>query len=127
MAANMEAVLKVKLLGYFKEKLVQIFAPKDLVTTEKEGLMSKEDKAKLNGIQAGATNYQHPSTHGADMITETTDRKWTSPTEKQAWNDAKAKVEQLRTEYDAHVGGITEVTDVEVKALLDKAGLTEIA
>lgn len=126
MAANMEAVLKVKLLAYFKEKLVQIFAPKDLVSTTKEGLMSKEDKTKLDGIEAGATNYQHPSTHGADMITETTDRKWTSPAEKQSWNDAKTAGEQLRKDYDAHIAGITEVTDAEVKTLLDNAGLTEI-
>lgn len=127
MAVNVEAVVKVKLLGYFKTQLAKIFAPKDKATTIKEGLMSAEDKAKLDGIQEGATNYQHPSTHGADMITETADRKWTSPTEKQAWNDAKAAGEQLRKDYDAHVAGITEVTDVEVKSMLDNAGLTEIA
>lgn len=127
MAVNMEAVLKVKLLGYFKEKLVEIFAPKDLATQEKEGLFSKEDKAKLDGIENNATNYQHPDTHSASMIEETESRKWTSPAEKQAWNDAKTAGETLRTEYDAHIAGITEVSDAEVKELLDKAGLTEIA
>lgn len=127
MAVNMEAVLKVKLLGYFKEKLVEIFAPKDLATTEKEGLFSKEDKAKLDGIATNANKYEHPATHSASMIEETETRKWTSPAEKQAWNDAKKAGETLRTEYDAHIAGITEVADAEVKQMLDDAGLTEIA
>ena len=127
MAANMEAVLKVKLLGYFKSKLVEIFAPKDLAKPEKEGLMSKEDKAKLDGIATNANKYEHPTSHSASMIDETENRKWTSPQEKQAWNTAKANGEQLRKDYDAHIAGITEVTDAEVKTLLDNAGLTEIA
>lgn len=33
-----------------------------------------------------ATDYTHPSTHSADMITESTSRKWVSPTEKTTWN-----------------------------------------
>ena len=123
---NNEAIVKVKLLAYFKEKLTQIFAPKDLVTTTKEGLMSKEDKIKLNGIDANANNYQHPSTHAASMITETADRKWLTPTQIGNWDAAKTAGEKLRTEYDAHIAGITEVTDAEVKAMLDGVGLTEV-
>ena len=40
-------------------------------TTSAAGLMSAADKAKLNGIAAGANNYTytHPSTHPASMIT----------------------------------------------------------
>lgn len=33
------------------------------------GLMSAADKAKLDGIAAGANNYAHPSSHPASMIT----------------------------------------------------------
>lgn len=36
-------------------------ASKDVATTNMDGLMSKADKAKLNGIAASANNYVHPS------------------------------------------------------------------
>ncbi|WP_139992622.1 hypothetical protein [Paenibacillus paridis] len=38
-------------------------------TTTTAGLQSAADKAKLDGIAAGANNYTHPSTHAASMIT----------------------------------------------------------
>lgn len=38
-------------------------------TTSAAGLMSSDDKIKLNGIASGANNYSHPSTHSASMIT----------------------------------------------------------
>ncbi len=126
MAVNMEAVLKIKMLAYFKEQLVKIFAPKDLVTTTKEGLMSKDDKAKLDAIEEGATNYQHPATHSADMITETTNKKWLTPTQISTWDAAKATADDTKNRFDAHVASVVEVTDAEVKELLDAAGLTEI-
>jgi hypothetical protein len=44
-------------------------ATKDLATQSANGLMSFGDKAKLDGIQAGATNYTHPLTHPYSMIT----------------------------------------------------------
>lgn len=40
-------------------------------TTTAAGFMSKEDKAKLNGIASGANSYTHPASHPASMITET--------------------------------------------------------
>lgn len=39
------------------------------VTTTADGIMSKEDKIKLDGIAANANNYVHPSTHPATIIT----------------------------------------------------------
>lgn len=38
-------------------------------TTTAAGFMSKDDKAKLDGISANANNYSHPSSHPASMIT----------------------------------------------------------
>jgi hypothetical protein len=38
-------------------------------TTERDGIMSKYDKAKLDTIEAGANNYTHPDTHPYSMIT----------------------------------------------------------
>lgn len=42
-----------------KKKLASLSAP-DVATTENNGLMSSADKAKLDGIEAGANNYTHP-------------------------------------------------------------------
>ena len=42
-----------------KKKLASLSDP-DVATTENNGLMSSADKAKLNGIEAGANNYTHP-------------------------------------------------------------------
>ena len=42
-----------------KNKLASLSDP-DVATTENNGLMSSADKAKLNGIEAGANNYTHP-------------------------------------------------------------------
>lgn len=38
-------------------------------TTSASGLMSKDDKTKLNGIATGANKYTHPTSHAASMIT----------------------------------------------------------
>lgn len=43
-----------------KKKLASLSDPKP-VTTENNGLMSSADKAKLDGIEAGANNYTHPT------------------------------------------------------------------
>ena len=38
-------------------------------TSAADGLMTKADKAKLDGVEAGANNYTHPASHPASMIT----------------------------------------------------------
>lgn len=43
-----------------KEKLATLADP-NVATTENNGLMSSADKAKLDGIEAGANNYTHPT------------------------------------------------------------------
>jgi len=44
-------------------------AEKIIATAIADGLMSKTDKSKLDGIAAGANNYVHPGSHPASMIT----------------------------------------------------------
>ena len=44
-------------------------APRDLSSITTKGLMSPEDKLKLNGIEDNANKYIHPATHPASMIT----------------------------------------------------------
>lgn len=127
MAVNMDAVLKVRLLGYFKEQLVKIFAPKDLATVDKEGLLSAADKAKLDGIEENATNYQHPDTHPATIIVEDDTHKFITAAERVKWDGATTAVNALRAEYDAHIDSIVEITEAEVDTMLVDAGLGPIS
>ena len=48
-------------------------------------------KTKLDGIEAGANNYTHPSTHPASMITESTEKRFVSDSEKTSWNNKEDK------------------------------------
>lgn len=54
-----------------------------LATPAKDGFMSKEDKAKLDGVN----NYTHPSTHAATMITEDVTHRFVTDAEKNKWNN----------------------------------------
>ena len=57
-----------------------------VATTSTNGLMSKADKSKLDGIATGANNYTHPSSHAATMITEDTTHRFVTDAEKSTWN-----------------------------------------
>lgn len=58
-----------------------------MATPTVDGKMSKEDKAKLDGIALNANNYVHPTTHPATMITEDATHRFVSDTEKSTWNN----------------------------------------
>ena len=62
-------------------------------TTSADGLMAKEDKEKLDGIDEGANNYQHPANHPASMITEDATHRFVTDTEKQTWANKYTKEE----------------------------------
>ena len=68
-------------------------------TSSKAGLMSTEDKTKLDGIEANANNYTHPESHPASMITESTDKRFVSDTEKADWN-AKETTDGAQSKAD---------------------------
>ncbi|MCM3294123.1 hypothetical protein M3661_28920 [Paenibacillus sp. MER 180] len=50
------------------------------------GFMTGEDKAKLDGVQAGANNYVHPTTHPPSIIAQDANNRFVSDTEKATWN-----------------------------------------
>lgn len=52
---------------------------------------------KLNGVATGANNYSHPSNHPASMITQDSNNRFVSDTEKGKWNSKTGK-------YSANVG-----------------------
>lgn len=75
------------------KKLNDDKAPKDVATTSKDGLMSKTDKSKLDGIASGANAYVHPSKHPASIITEDATHRFLTDAERkliQAWETFKA-------------------------------------
>ena len=59
---------------------------------------TNEEKNKLANIEAEANKYEHPSTHSASMITETSSKRFVSDTEKQNWNN-KIDKSQITDEY----------------------------
>lgn len=75
-----------------------------------DGLMSSQDKfildnakTKLDGIEEGALNNPHPSTHDATMINETTELQFASQDEKDAWADkyTQSQVDQMLSDMEA--------------------------
>ena len=57
-----------------------------VVTHSANGLMSAADKKKLDGVAAGANNYQHPATHPASVIVQDSTHRFVTDTEKTTWN-----------------------------------------
>lgn len=55
-------------------------------STTQNGLMSKEDKSKLDGVATGANKYVHPSTHPASIITQDSSNRFVTDAEKATWN-----------------------------------------
>lgn len=78
-------------LKELQEKAVEASALAGKVDKEPgKGLSSADftvvEKTKLAGIQTGATNYQHPTTHPATMITEDPTHRFVTDVEKTNWN-----------------------------------------
>ena len=62
-----------------------------VVTQSANGLMSAADKKKLDGVAAGANNYQHPATHPASVIVQDSTHRFVTDTEKSSWNNKAAR------------------------------------
>ena len=58
-------------------------------TSTADGLMSKEDKAKLDNLEDNLSKYEHPETHPATMITQDTTHRFVTDSQISTWN-AKA-------------------------------------
>ena len=72
-------------------------AEKTPATHAADGLMSAADKTQLDGIAAGANNYQHPATHAASMIAEDATHRFATDAEKAKWN-LEYTIEKVATE-----------------------------
>ncbi len=69
------------------ENIANSKAPMTTATNVKDGLMSATDKAKLNAVADGATNYVHPSTHQPSIIAQDANNRFVTDTEKTTWNN----------------------------------------
>jgi hypothetical protein len=71
-----------------------------------DGLLTKEDKVKLDNIEENANFYEHPSTHSARIIEQTEDLTFISTEERNYWN---AKADNKRATI--FVDGVMSNTD----------------
>lgn len=83
-------------------------ADKTLASPTVNGLMTAADKAKLNGIAANANNYTHPTNHPPSIITQDSNNRFVTDTEKSNWNaketttGAQAKANAVQTNLTNH-------------------------
>lgn len=71
----------------------------DAATSDKDGFMAKTDKVKLDSL----TNYTHPDSHPASMITEDASHKFVTDEQITSFNDKYTKVETnnlLKRKFD---------------------------
>lgn len=61
-------------------------AAETVATKTTKGLMSGTDKTKLDGVEANANNYKHPTTHPAAVIVQNASNRFVTDTEKTNWN-----------------------------------------
>ena len=91
-----------------------------LVSNKIDGLMSKEDKTKLDGIATNANNYVHPENHDATMITEDESHRFVTDVEKSSWN-AKADLDYVNTNIDKTLTAAKTFTDTKVASILNSS------
>lgn len=51
-----------------------------------DGFITDAERTKLNGIEASANNYVHPSSHSPSIITQDSSNRFVTDTEKATWN-----------------------------------------
>ena len=92
-----------------------------LATTVAAGFMSAANVVKLNGIQAGATNYQHPITHSPTIIAQDANNRFTTDQERGDWNAAKNHADSAHAPSNAQKN--SDITKDEIEARLTGANI----
>ncbi|WP_152393752.1 hypothetical protein [Paenibacillus guangzhouensis] len=83
-----------------------------------DGRMTKEDKGKLDGIEAGANKYVHPATHPASILVQDANNRLVTDAEKTSWN-AKETTTGAQTKVDNHANKTTAAHDASAIAVND--------
>ena len=86
-----------------------------LASTIAAGFMSAANLVKLNGIQAGATKYQHPITHSPTIIAQDANNRFTTDQEKGNWNAAKNHADSAHAPADAQKNSDILKSEIEAK------------
>lgn len=100
-------------------------------TTSTAGLMAAADKAKLDGVAAGANNYTHPAAHPPSIIVQDANNRFVTDAEKTAWT-SKETPEGAQTKVNAH-SNITSAHSATAAAIpnrmliRDGAGRAQVA
>lgn len=83
-----------------------------------DGKMSKEDKAKLDGVEAGANNYAHPDSHEASMIVQDDNHKFVTAAEKAQYDE--------NTKYTNDMPTVTGIGGIAAGTTFDNMPLNEL-
>lgn len=73
-------------------------ADSDVATVEYNGLMSREDKLKLDNIDENANNYEHPGFHLASIIVQDAEHRFCTDNEKSRWSAGLAGASMITPE-----------------------------
>lgn len=92
---------------------------KDIATPLINGLMSKEDKGKLDGVENEANKYVHPASHPASMIVEDSSRRFVSDIKLTELN-AKETTTGAQAKATLAENNAKSYTDVKAVGLVDK-------
>ena len=114
-------------------------AEKDIANWDYDGLLSKEDKKKLDGIEEGANKYIHPNNEGIRHVSDAEKEYWNSKADKTVVTNSenglmsfkdKIKLDGIEPNANNYIHPNDEntrhVTDEQIK-FWDSKGSTEIA
>lgn len=93
-------------------------AENTLVSVNQDGLMSNEDKTKLDGIEEGANKYTHPETHEPSVIAEDETHRFVTDVEKNTWN-GKAEVKYVDDSVAKTLSASKSFTDSKISAIFN--------
>lgn len=82
-----------------------------------KGLYPDTDALKLSGIEAGANNYSHPTSHAASIITQDASNRFVSDTEKGTWNGKEPGNSNIQT----HVTSVHAPSNAQKNSDITKA------
>lgn len=82
-----------------------------LATNANNGLMSKDDKIKIDNIAENANNYKHPDSHSAEMIIETDNKKFITS---ELYNKLANLDQQLETILDDYRRNDAKITEADI-------------
>ncbi len=98
-----------------------------LATNTVNGLMSANDKSKLDAVATNANNYTHPANHPASIITEETNKRFLTDAERTKLGDIAANANNYTHPTNHPASIITEETNKRFLTDAERTKLSGIA